>query len=63
MAVCSDGSYGIEEGLIASVPVTCDGKGNWSIVQGLDFDDFGQERLQITVDELSQERETVSDLL
>jgi malate dehydrogenase len=63
MAVCSDGSYDIEEGLISSFPVTCDGSGNWSIVQGLDFDDFGRERLEITVNELKQERDAVTDLL
>lgn len=63
MAICSDGSYGIETGLIASFPVRCHGNGKVEIVQGLEFDDFSKEKLQITVDELKNERETVSDLL
>ena len=63
MAVCSDGSYDVPEGLIASFPVTCAGDGSWQIVQGLDFDDFGREKLAITVKELEAERDTVKDLL
>lgn len=63
MAVCSDGSYGVPEGLIASFPVTCKGDGTWTIVDGLDFDDFGREKLQASIDELQGERETVKDLL
>lgn len=63
MAVCSDGSYGVPEGLIASFAVQCKGDGNWSIVEGLDFDDFGREKLGITVKELEGERDTVKDLL
>ena len=63
MAVCSDGSYGVEEGLIASFPVECAGDGSWKIVQGLEFDDFGREKLEITVNELKGERDTVRDLL
>ncbi|MFQ5506637.1 MAG: malate dehydrogenase [Planctomycetota bacterium] len=63
MAVHSDGSYGVPEGLISSFPVTCDGKGGWKIVQGLEFDDFGRAKLEATVNELLGERETVKDLL
>ena len=63
MAVCSDGSYGVEEGLIASFPVECPGDGSWKIVQGLEFDDFGREKLELTVNELKSERDTVRDLL
>lgn len=63
MAVYSDGSYGIEQGLIASFPVRCPGDGTYEIVQGLDFDEFGREKLRITVQELQEERDTVQDLL
>jgi malate dehydrogenase len=62
MAIPSDGSYGIEEGLIYSFPVTCkDGK--YSIVQGLEISDFSQEKMRATEKELIEERETIADLL
>jgi malate dehydrogenase len=61
-AVCSDGSYGIDEGLISSFPLTTDGQG-WTIVQGLEHNAFAQEKLDATVAELRQERDTVKDLL
>jgi len=61
-AVCSDGSYGVDEGLISSFPLTSDGK-TWSIVQGIEHNEFGQEKLQATVDELKSERDVVKDLL
>ncbi|MCB9917443.1 MAG: malate dehydrogenase [Planctomycetes bacterium] len=63
MAVCSDGSYEVPEGLIASFAVTCKGDGTWDIVEGLDFDEFGRGKLAITVNELEGERDTVKDLL
>ena len=62
MAIPSDGSYGVPEGLIYSFPVTCSG-GEYSIVQGLDVDDFSRERMDATAKELSEERDAVSDLL
>ena len=62
MAIPSDGSYGVPEGLIYSFPVTCSG-GEYSIVQGLDVDDFSRERMDATANELAEEREAVSDLL
>jgi malate dehydrogenase len=61
-AVCSDGSYGIEPGLICSFPLTSDGK-SWKIVQGVELDDFAKGKIKATVDELKQERDTVKDLL
>lgn len=61
-AVCSDGSYGIEEGLICGFPLTTDGK-QWKIVQGLSVNEFAQEKINITVNELKTERDTVKDLL
>ncbi len=61
MAVCSDGSYGVEEGLISSFPVTCS-NGDWEIVTGLEMDDFSKMKIEASVQELSEERDTVSDL-
>jgi malate dehydrogenase len=61
MAVCSDGSYGVADGLISGFPVTTKGA-EWSIVQGLDLDAFSQERLEKTVAELAEERDAVADL-
>ncbi len=61
-AVCSDGSYGIDEGLIAGFPLTSDGS-NWSIAQGFEHNDFAQEKIAATVAELKSERDTVKDLL
>lgn len=63
VCVRSDGSYGVDEGLISGFPVRADGAGGWEIVQGLEFDDFARGRLDATVSELSEERELVKDLL
>ncbi len=62
MGVYSDGSYGITEGLIYSFPVTCK-EGDWSIVQGLDINDFSREKMQATETELTEERDAVAHLL
>ena len=62
MAIPSDGSYGIAEGIIYSFPVTCSG-GRYEIVQGLDIDDFSRERMTATQQELEEERQAVSHLL
>jgi malate dehydrogenase len=62
-AVPSDGSYNIDEGLIFSFPLTSDGQGTYSIVQGLSLSDFAQEKVQATLQELRNERDTVTDLL
>lgn len=61
--VCSDGSYGVEEGLICSFPVRSTGAGDWKIVQGLEIDDFSRGRIDATVNELKEEREAIRDLL
>lgn len=63
MAVPSTGAYGIEEGLIFSFPVRCDGKGNYEIVEGLEINDFAQEKIDATKAQLLEEREVVKDLL
>ena len=62
MAVPSDGSYGIEPGVIYSFPCTCKG-GDYSIVQGLEIDAFSREKMDATYAELKAEREDVADLL
>ncbi len=61
MSVRSDGSYGVPEGLISSFPVTTSG-GDWSIVQGLDIDDFSRARIDASVAELAEERDAVKAL-
>ena len=61
MAVPSDGSYGVPEGLISSFPTTCSG-GGWSIVQGLEIDEFSRGRIDTSVAELAAERDTVREL-
>ena len=62
MGVYSDGSYGITEGLIYSFPVTCQ-NGDWSIVQGLEINDFSREKMTSTQTELTEERDAVAHLL
>lgn len=62
MGVYSDGSYGIEEGLIYSFPCVCQ-NGDWQIVQGLDIDDFSRAKMDATAAELTQERDAVKSLL
>jgi malate dehydrogenase len=61
MAVPSDGSYGVPEGLVSGFPCTCAG-GDYQIVQGLDLDDFSRARIDASVAELAGERDTVADL-
>lgn len=62
VAVCSDGSYGVPEGLMFSFPVRTDGN-NWEVVQGLDINDFSKEKIEATKQELLEEKEAVADLL
>ena len=62
-AVPSDGSYGIEKGLIFSFPVTSDGAGGYSIVRGLTWSDFAREKVALTEEELKEEKSVVADLL
>jgi malate dehydrogenase len=61
MAIVSDGSYGVPEGLVSSFPVTCE-KGEYQVVQGLDIDGFSQARIDITVGELLETRDAVREL-
>ncbi|BAP14171.1 MAG: malate dehydrogenase [Alcanivorax borkumensis] len=62
MGIYSDGSYGIQEGLIYSFPCTCK-NGDWTIVQGLEVNDFSRGKMQATEQELAEERDAVSHLL
>jgi malate dehydrogenase len=61
-AISSDGSYGIDEGLIVGLPLTSDGS-KISIVQGQSHNDFAQAKIDATIAELREERDTVKDLL
>ena len=61
MAVRSDGSYGVPEGIVSSFPVTTSG-GDWSIVQGLEIDDFSRGRIDASVAELQEEKDAVTQL-
>jgi malate dehydrogenase len=61
MAVPSDGSYAVDEGLISGAPCTCSG-GEWRLVEGLEINDFSRERIDKTVAELKEERDAVKQL-
>ena len=61
MGVPSDGSYGVAEGIVSSFPCTTD-DGKWSIVQGLEIDDFSRSRIDASVAELVEERDAVKGL-
>ena len=63
MAVTSDGSYGVPEGLIFSFPCTVDGTGRYEIVQGISLDDTAMSRVNKSADELVSERDDRCDLL
>ncbi len=63
VAVCSDGSYGIEKGLIASMPIRTLSDGKWEVVQGLPIDAFSQEKINFTINELKEERDAVKHLI
>jgi malate dehydrogenase len=61
MAIPSDGTYNVEEGLISSFPVTC-ANGNYEVVEGLELDEFSRSRIETTVNELREERDAVRKL-
>ena len=63
VAVCSDGSYGIEKGLMVSVPIRTIENGKWEVVQGLPVDEFSQGKINVTINELMEERKAVKDLI
>lgn len=61
-AVCSNGEYGVDSGLIFGYPLTSDGT-TVKIVPGLEHNEFAQSKIQVTLDELKSERDTIKDLL
>ncbi len=61
MGIATDGSYGIAEGVLSGYPCTCSG-GEYTIVEGLQIDDFSREKIDATVAELNEEREAVTQL-
>jgi malate dehydrogenase len=63
MAVPSDGSYGVPEGIISGFPVTTDGRGTYRIVEGVELSAFAKDKLTASVQELQEEREAVADML
>ena len=63
MAIPSTGEYGVPEGLLCSIPVTCDGTGTPTPVLGLELNEFSRERFQVSINELIEEKDTVKDLL
>ena len=63
VAVCSDGSYGIAKGLMASMPIRTLEGGKWEVVQGVPVDAFSQSKIDLTINELLEERDAVKNLL
>src|ERR1700720_1648895 len=62
VGVCSDGSYGVEKGLISSFPIRSNGTA-WEIVQGLPINEFSRSKIDASVKELAEERSLVAELL
>ena len=62
VAVCSDGSYGVEKGLISSFPIRTVGH-EWEIVQKMSLNDFSRRKIDASVNELKEEKELVAELL
>lgn len=62
VAVCSDGSYGTEPGLITGLPIRSDGHA-WEVVQGLTLNPFSQEKINLSINELAEERSLIQNLL
>ncbi len=63
VAVCSKGEYGTPEGLLIGFPIRTSADGSWEVVQGVEHNEFGQEKFMASVRELEEEREAVSGLL
>jgi malate dehydrogenase len=62
VAVCSDGSYGVEKGLMSSFPIRTAGAG-WEVVQNIPLNDFSREKINASITELQEEKALVADLL
>ncbi len=63
VAVASSGAYGIEPGLMASMPIRTEADGSWSVVEGVPVDEFSQGKIDATINELREEREAVKHLI
>ncbi len=63
VAICSDGSYGIEKGIMASMPIRTVENGKWEVVQGVPVNAFSQKKIDETIGELLEERDAVKDLI
>ncbi|MEI8340455.1 MAG: malate dehydrogenase [Verrucomicrobiota bacterium] len=63
VAVCSDGSYGVEKGLITSFPIRSTGGAKWEIVQDLPLNEFSKSKIEGTLNELKEEKSLVAELL
>ena len=63
VAVCSPGAYGIEKGLMASMPIRTNADGSWSVVEGVPVDEFSQGKIDATINELLEEKAAVQDLI
>ena len=61
MAVCSQGEYGSDKGLITSMPIRCDGS-NWQVVEGLELNEYSRKQIAASNGELESERDTVQGL-
>ena len=62
-AIPSDGSYGVSQGLIFSYPLRSSGNGDYEVVQEIELDEFSQQKIQVTREELEMEREAVKEML
>ena len=62
-AIPSEGSYGVTQGLIFSYPLRSSGQGAYEVVQGIELDEFSQQKIQVTREELEMEREAVKEML
>ncbi len=63
VAICSDGSYGIAKGIMASMPIRTKADGSWEIVHGVPVSEFSQTKIDATINELLEERDAVKDLI
>ncbi|MBK1835196.1 malate dehydrogenase [Roseibacillus ishigakijimensis] len=63
VAICSPGAYGIEAGLMASMPIRTNADGSWSVVEGVPVNDFSRGKIDASIAELCEEREAVKDLI
>ncbi len=61
MGVPADGSYGVDEGIVAGLPCICTG-GEWSVVEGLEISEFSRQRIDASAEELRAERDSVAEL-